>query len=381
MRRIAPGKGNPDPLAADFREGFSSAAVGEVVSDLLKFRPGGNSGLVICSITQNDNAPNSPSCPSPSPSPESVAVAKNQRRAWLQGLSRVTGFKVYRRDIVPVRQAWAANPPTDPGERGEIYELSTKSQRKLALYASNSPVEFASMVTVTYPMDFPADGKLVKKHLNALLCVIRARFPGFQYLWVLEFQRRGAPHFHIFTDIELPAPLRPMKRSCGRTNKTVRVNWELHDWLGDRWFDIVGSDDEKHRLVGAAWEVLEKRDGCARYIAKEAYKTFQKVVPEDFRNVGRFWGCSKGVPPEEPETIPANKGELAAFLPSESFGAEGEPFPIVFGAADSYRKILGTRLDPAKVRAWKSGTPDKHLLSEITLHGVKSIRPKQDHED
>lgn len=364
-----------------FREGFSASEIGEVVSDRLIVREGGKSGLVNCSISQHIESSDHPDCPPLSPSPESVTHAKNQRRAWLQSLSRITGFKVYRRDIVPVRTAWSSNPPEEPGERGDIYELSTKSQRRLALIASNSPVEFASLITLTYPSDFPADGKLVKRHLNAFLTDLRRKCPGVEYLWVLEFQRRGAPHFHIFTDAEMPRPLRKLKRNCGRTKKEVRVHFPWHDWAGDRWAAIVDSGDEKHAIVGAAWEVLEKRDGCARYIAKEAYKTFQKKVPKDFQNVGRFWGCSRGVPPEEPETIPATKEELAAFMPPESFGAEGEPFPIVFGAADSYRKILGTRLDPAKVRKWKAVMPGEHLSIEALLTGSRSRKPKHAHED
>jgi hypothetical protein len=335
-------------------------------------------GLVNCSISQQPDKSAAEVVSNCSPSPEKVAGCKTQQKLWYLNKSRVVGFKVYRRDLVPVRQAWIPNEPP-VGERGEIQFLSPKSLRRLALVANNTPVDFRSMITLTYPREYPCDGTVVKSHLNAMLTNLRRKIPRFDYLWILEFQKRGAPHIHLFTSYNLPSPLRPMTR-IGRISKEVRVNWELQDWISERWFSIVGSGDERHLRVGSAWEVIEKRDGMARYIAKEAYKTFQKEVPQDFRNVGRFWGASKGVAPREPEMIDSTLEELKAFLPTEMLGENDQPYPVCFGGAAEYHKVLGTTKDPVRVRAWKRGKPQADLLPTKCLSASISRKPIPIHD-
>lgn len=297
------------------------------------------------------------------PNPGLVNCAINERYSssdWFRFLSQtapVVGFEVLKNDVVAVRAA--RNPEElaerlEGSERGKIEFLSSRSRRRLALVAGNCDVAFKSFVTLTYPARFPCDGVVVKRHLHAALAAIRRKCPGVEYLWFLEFQKRGAPHFHMFLDAELPGPLSPMARKSGRVRKTVSVFWPWQDWLSERWFEIVGSGDPSHLKAGAAWEMVEKVDGCARYVAKEAYKTFQKTVPEAFQNVGRFWGCSRGVRVAAGKFVSCTPQRMAEIFGPECFGAEGDPFPVMFGAAESYRKVLGTPDDPAKLRGWKS---------------------------
>lgn len=268
----------------------------------------------------------------------------------------VSGFRVLKNDVVPVR---TARYPEDLAERlegarrGTIEYLSNESRRRLALLAGNCSVDFLSFLTLTYPAEFPCDGTIVKTHLHAVLAALRRKCPGVQYLWFLEFQARGAPHFHFFLDQALPEPLSEMSRRSARTNKVVFVHWPWQNWISRRWFEIVGSGDDKHLAAGAAWERVEKSDGCARYVAKEAYKTFQKVVPENYQNVGRFWGCSKGVKLVEEFAVKCTAEDMRKVFAGEGFRDDGNPHSVLFGAADAYRKIIDTAADPAKVRAWR----------------------------
>jgi hypothetical protein len=134
------------------------------------------------------------------------------------------------------------------------------------------------MTTLTYPAEFSHCGQDAKRHLQRFLkwsyrnCGITA------YLWALEFQKRGAPHFHIFT----------FEGCLVRSKKAVSAEW----------FEIVGSSDEKHLLAGTRVERLRKPDAAGRYAAKYASKPWQKRVPENYWNVGRFWGHSRNVKPE-----------------------------------------------------------------------------------
>jgi hypothetical protein len=86
----------------------------------------------------------------------------------------------------------------------------------------------------------------------------------------LEFQQRGAPHFHIF--VTHPTELK---------------------WVSQKWYDIVNSEDPRHLRAGTKCERL--RGGKAAtisYASKYACKMAQKDVPEGYENVGRFWGVT-----------------------------------------------------------------------------------------
>jgi len=168
-----------------------------------------------------------------------------------------------------------------------------------------------------------------------------------------------------------------MKRKNGRVKKSCRVHWPSQDWLSERWFEIVGSNDPKHLAAGAAWEVIEKPDGAARYVAKESYKTFQKQVPKAFQNVGRFWGTSRQVTPAEGKMVFASLEQMQEIFGAEAMDSEGNPYPVLFSGAEAYKKILGTVKDPAKIRAWRKGPSQKtadlmnSTIGSRTGHGTR----------
>jgi hypothetical protein len=128
------------------------------------------------------------------------------------------------------------------------------------------------MVTLTYPAEYPGDGRLVKRHLSVVRKWLRRR--GVRGLWVLEFQARGAPHLHIF----------------------VTGGWVGREALSEAWYRIVGSSDARHLRAGT--QVKPWTGTAARYVAKwYGAKWEQKIVPEGFEDVGRFWGTFGEVRP------------------------------------------------------------------------------------
>nr|YP_010736376.1 hypothetical protein P8547_mgp35 [Zygnema circumcarinatum]QKQ14705.1 hypothetical protein [Zygnema circumcarinatum]WEL36349.1 hypothetical protein [Zygnema circumcarinatum] len=84
------------------------------------------------------------------------------------------------------------------------------------------------MITLTYPSNYPMDGRVCKSHLNRLLTQIRSDYKGLKYVWCMELKERGAPHFHIFTTCPLP----------GRT------------YISASWYHIVNYGDKKHLATG-----------------------------------------------------------------------------------------------------------------------------------
>lgn len=151
------------------------------------------------------------------------------------------------------------------GRRNSISGFTRASCRRLLFTARNFP-GLAVMVTLTYPSEFPADGRLVKDHWRRMRqWFVRNGCPV--GLWFLEFQQRGAPHFHVF----MPTRVEAMK-------------------VARAWYRIVGSGDERHLWAGTRTEALRRPHAAGTYAAKYAAKADQKEVPEDYENVGRFWG-------------------------------------------------------------------------------------------
>lgn len=155
-----------------------------------------------------------------------------------------------------------------------------------------------AMVTLTYPGDWVTvapNGAAVKDHLKRF----RKRYERAWneracYLWKLEFQKRGAPHIHLW--------MVPPHGTASTTGEAFRP------WLSRTWADIVAHPDpeqrRRHELAGTAVDFLEglkARDPkrLAIYFAKHnaagpGEKEYQHIVPKEWREPGkgpgRFWG-------------------------------------------------------------------------------------------
>lgn len=168
------------------------------------------------------------------------------------------------------------------GVRQKITKWSDKSRRACELHIRNVVAGgIKCFLTLTYPADFSTDGKLTKKHLHNMKQWLKRR--GVAGIWFLEFQRRGAAHYHIFLD-RYP------------TGGVVAV--------ANAWYKIVGSGDPKHlawhlgELSGRpCLEYMRKPHAASWYASKYATKAEQKVVPESYKDVGRFWGNWGGLKP------------------------------------------------------------------------------------
>ncbi|MFA5607742.1 MAG: hypothetical protein WDA07_11195 [Leucobacter sp.] len=191
------------------------------------------------------------------------------------------------------------------GTGGVITEWSRKSRsamcRTFAELDYSPLVESGrapSMVTLTYPGGWEAvvpDGASVKRHM----VLWRKRFQreygeSARYIWKLEFQRRGAPHIHLW----MAPPISPGRSGRGFAH-----------WLSETWAEVVDHPDaeqkSRHRLAGTAIDVRNGLKACdpkrlAIYFTKHSSpnmdgdKEYQHIVPELWRQPGRgpgrFWG-------------------------------------------------------------------------------------------
>lgn len=184
-------------------------------------------------------------------------------------------FEVYKKSVRVVRPV----PPmvgTRGGKRSAVDAFSEASKRRLRRLASESGDVLVSQFLLTYQHTDP-DGESCKRHLNTWLTWLRRRVPGVKYLWILEFQKRGVPHFHVFLNISKDNP-------------------ELHKEMALKWHLISIEEDKAHLAFHEnARNWIDWDMGSGSYVCKYLDKANQKHVPSYFGWVGRFWGASRGL--------------------------------------------------------------------------------------
>lgn len=160
--------------------------------------------------------------------------------------------------------------------RGAITEFSVKSGINMRRFLRECSAKYTGFITLTYPMGYTRNGRESKEHLRRFLQELQRKaardYPEqrsiFSAFWFMEFQERGAIHYHIFTN-----------------------TFVSKEWLSTRWYEIVGSEDVRHLHAGTnVQSLLKGRAGTVSYAGKYASKQCQKVIPDDMKDCGRFWG-------------------------------------------------------------------------------------------
>jgi len=152
------------------------------------------------------------------------------------------------------------------------------------------------------------------------LISLRRAFGDFEFVWIVEFQERGAPHLHIATT--LPSPDYEKRRQFADIWVGISVPFDAdyqrvfcQDGLlkRGRFLNTVQAGINVHSQ-DRYWERVQKRDGISRYFAKYAGKIYQKTVPKDYTDVGRFWGHSRGVKLPDGEYFQASEKDVREFV-------------------------------------------------------------------
>lgn len=248
----------------------------------------------------------------------------------------VVAVEIYRRDCI-VKKVSPGTVSREPSKRGAVVEFSDKSMRKVVFVAKNCDCDFPSMITLTYPGEFPTDGRKVKKNLEAFRRVFLRRYQR-RGLWWLEFQLRGAPHFHILCEVDLVdcGELVCRRRSGKRRDSSYMTSNDEEKWIARQWYEIVGSGDERHLRAGVAWEVIEKSDGALRYAAAHAAKRKQKDVPSGFSSVGRFWGVFGKVRVQREGVCRATAAEVFQAYGVEALSSRGRVRKYLYDGKDKF---------------------------------------------
>lgn len=267
-----------------------------------------------------------------------------------------------------------------------------------------------AMVTLTYPgewLSVAPDGATVKGHLQAFFKRFqRAWGTPWLGVWKLEFQRRGAPHFHLLMvppEGEAGTARRAeyeAKVALWKAGKGKRPRWKsavgdgknFRAWLSLNWADIVGHADpeerRKHIIAGTGIDYAEgdrARDPkrAAVYFGKHgsfAAKDYQHVVPESWaeseRSVGRFWGY-KGLSKVHGTAMLTYEDMLLLGRTLRRYGTRTSVWDPV-SRSHRFRPVLRTVYRPRAVKTWWSpaGVPiTKYRLRKTTVRARRMTGP------
>lgn len=158
------------------------------------------------------------------------------------------------------------------GKRGDIEIFSAGSRYRLFRLLHQLEFKTVCFLTLTYPDEFPTDPKIYKANLKEFHRKFEVEWPGVQGVWRLEFQKRGAPHYHI-----------------------MFLDWRPDDsgtieWL---WKSTCHTWDMAHELLGVNYELVVDQNQqrlIAHYMAKYIAKVDQTEVKNATVKCGRWWG-------------------------------------------------------------------------------------------
>jgi hypothetical protein len=216
----------------------------------------------------------------------SSILAQNQRHVKVDVQGQV--FKV---SLVGFRGRRGVAP------RGVVQGFSRKSRKRLIEKLARLDLQGALplFVTLTYPQEYP-DARRAKDNLRAYLQRLQRLYPGMSVVWRLEFQERGAPHFHLLIFGVPRIPKEEVQR---------------------HWGEVIGYANPFTRV-----ERVRTWRGVVGYAAKYMAKAGLDIVPY-LHACGRVWGVF-----------------MARFLPSAPLGEFfGEFGPWVYQVRRCLRRV------------------------------------------
>jgi hypothetical protein len=187
----------------------------------------------------------------------------------------------------PVKMAGNHEPPIRRGE--DITGMSKNSRlrliKRLACIHWKS-YRSALFSTLTYHNEYPQTGKEVKIELDKFIKRIERSFPSLDYVWRMELQKRGAPHFHfIFFIRNEEYPLNP--------------EWIKRD-VREHWLAINPCGCESCVAHAVETETLENFGKVIAYVSKYVAK---ETKGTENNYTGRRWGYIRTLSYKEYEKI------------------------------------------------------------------------------
>ncbi len=172
-------------------------------------------------------------------------------------------------DVVRMRTTSPVEVPPPKHKRGKVTIFSRKSRRRLLEFLARTTKTTRPRVfmTLTYPSNMN-DAKIGKTHLRAFLERVRRKFPKAAGIWRIEYQKRGAVHFH-FIFFNMPF-------------------WKASE-IRTAWSEIIGEKSPRIHITTCRSR-KQTTYYMSKYVAKLGGKAAVSLSIVPYLHVGRHWG-------------------------------------------------------------------------------------------
>lgn len=173
-------------------------------------------------------------------------------------------------EYAAVRSTQGGDPAPREWRRGNVTTFTPRSRsrmlQKMAKTDTRGDPPGITFITLTYPDEWPADRLTYKRDLDDWFKRLIRAYPEAWALWRLEYQERGAPHFHILVF------------------GPVNLSWE---WAKLAWTGITGDSSIAHYTYGCRVDPLDSWQSAGGYCSKYSAKLNTVEGPPE---CGRCWG-------------------------------------------------------------------------------------------
>ena len=172
------------------------------------------------------------------------------------------------------------------GARGRIQGFSGRARRLLTEYLSSVEEGVVpAMVTLTYHRSWPPNSEGVRRHYDQFEKRMEREFPGlFERVRKLEFQQRGAPHWHVL----YLAPLSLWSSWVDWRGETLLLLDALRRAARHHW-SASGAEWSVSPRQGAHVELAYTPSAWKGYMLKETGKSVTSTFARVYGGL-RYWG-------------------------------------------------------------------------------------------
>jgi hypothetical protein len=243
------------------------------------------------------------------------------------------------------------------GVRGKCVGFSPASRLRMKKRLAKLSLKgkYSFFITLTYPEKYVTDMRLSKRDLDVFRKAFARAFNTFVGgFWRLEYQKRGAPHYHMLLI----------------SDKAVSKK-KIIKFIEKRWPQIVrtsylregGNENEyrqhyeKHKKSGHNVQFMKSREMVTNYISKYISKLDDTILPD---GTGRMWGQWQF------------NGKLLDFTPSET-GTLAKEETVLLKRMVRKHKEASNRLSLSEEKQLKTGeisslVQQKMLQKKVRQH-------------
>jgi hypothetical protein len=195
------------------------------------------------------------------------------------------------------------------GLRDSVREFSQASRRRLMEAICRVAWDWLDparvyVMTLTYPSVFPWGVEAPKRHLRLLQKQLAYEFGGCEFVWKMEFQFRGAVHFHLLGSVA--GDFREVRRKVLRAWYKIVRDWVLEEYPvnGELLFEgglrgkfvrflLWRGEGDRKGVVEIVGDVKKTAVYYSAYITADGRKRLSKEeqhVPPPGVDPGRYWG-------------------------------------------------------------------------------------------